>query len=127
MSRILFVEDDIEVRPLFEHILLEAGHQVTAVESVRSATSLLANQPFDLVITDVNLPDGSGLHVADAALVAGVKVLVMTGQGLSLKSGDLAKYDYLLKPVRAPELFDAIKRKLAEATPGAEVIKLPKS
>jgi DNA-binding response OmpR family regulator len=61
-------------------------------ETVLTATALLNSQPFELVICDVNLPDGSGLTVADRAKAAGVKVLVMTGQGLSLKPGSLQPY-----------------------------------
>src|SRR5260370_738092 len=100
MARILLVEDDPDVRPLLVHLLLEHRYHVTTAETVLTATTLLCSQPFDLVICDVNLPDGSGLTVADRAKAAGVKVLVMTGQGLSLKPSSLQQYDYLLKPLR---------------------------
>ncbi len=70
MDRILLVEDDVEVRPLLEHILMDNGFQVTTAESVASATTLLSSQPFDLAICDVKLPDGSGLTVADKAIAA---------------------------------------------------------
>lgn len=114
MARILLVEDDVHVRPLLEDILLSDGYQVTTADSVASALSLLRSQPFDLLVSDVNLPDGSGLTIADEALAAGVKVLVVTGHGRSLKPGSLAKYDYLLKPVRIDELLAAVARRLAE-------------
>jgi two-component system response regulator PilR (NtrC family) len=102
MFRILLVEDDPEVRPLLEHILLGENYDVTTAETVANGMTLLENQPFDLLITDVNLPDGSGLTVADKAIAAGLKTLVVTGHGLSLKPGALAGYDYLLKPLRWP-------------------------
>src|SRR5690348_17024914 len=57
MARILLVEDDRDLRPLLEHVLLSAGYEVTAVETVKSAVSLIEAQPFDLVFTDVSLPD----------------------------------------------------------------------
>jgi hypothetical protein len=41
-------------------------------------------------------------------------VLVVTAHGLSLKPGSLAKYDYLLKPIRSDELLAAVARCLAE-------------
>jgi DNA-binding NtrC family response regulator len=113
MDRILVVEDDVEVRPLLEHILLDNGFQVATAENVAIATTLLNSQPFDLVICDVKLPDGSGLAVADKAIAAGVKTLVITGHGWSLKPGSLTPYDYLLKPLRAPELLNNIDRCLA--------------
>jgi hypothetical protein len=84
VARILLVEDDPDVRPLLEHILLEDGYEVITAESVATATTILGTQPFDLVICDVNLPDGSGLRIADKAVGAGIKALVVTGQGLTL-------------------------------------------
>ncbi len=126
MARILLVEDDVDVRPLMQHILQAERYEVTAVESVANAVALIARQPFDLVVTDVNLPDGSGLQVADAAIAAGLKVLVVTGHGRSLKPGSLAAYDYLLKPVRAAELLEAIRERLARDDGDAEVIPLPR-
>jgi DNA-binding response OmpR family regulator len=125
MARILLVEDDDEVRPLIEHILLDNGFQATTAESVATAITLLDSRPFDLVMCDVILPDGSGLTVADRAKAAGVKALVVTGQGLSLKPGSLAPYDYLLKPVRVPELLAGIERCLVDKGGDAEVIQFP--
>jgi DNA-binding response OmpR family regulator len=126
MARILLVEDDPDVRPLLEHILLSENYEVTATETAAVALSLLAVQPFDLVVCDVNLPDGSGLDVADRASLAGAKALVITGQGLSLKPGSLAPYDYLLKPLRVGELIAAIKRRLDRRDDPAEVVPFPR-
>ena len=113
MARILLVEDDLDVRPLLEYVLgTEAGHEVAAVESVANAATLLATQPFDLVVTDVNLPDGNGLRIADQAKAQGVKALVLTAHGLSFAPGELAAYDYLLKPLRVKEFLAAVRRQL---------------
>ena len=122
MARILLVEDDPDVKPLLEHLLLSEGYQVTTADSVAVAVSLLEAQPFDLVMCDVNLPDGSGLSIADKASATGVKALVVTGYGLSLKPGSLDRYDYLLKPLRVAELTAAIKRCLAEQGGESEVV-----
>ena len=125
MARILLVEDDVDVRPLLEHILTtEAAYEVIAVECMTNALVLLDQQPFDLVITDVNLPDGSGLRVADAARAKGVRALVFTGHGLSLAPGALAHYDYLLKPLHAHEFLDAVRRCLPRES--SEVVPFPR-
>jgi DNA-binding response OmpR family regulator len=125
MARILLVEDDLDVRPLLEYVLgTEGGYEVTAVESVANATALLAGQPFDLVVTDVNLPDGNGLRIADQAKAAGVKALVLTAHGLSLAPGQLAAYQYLLKPLRVTEFLDAIRRQLSRED--GQVVSFPK-
>lgn len=126
MARILLVEDDPDVRPLLGHILLAEGYHVTTAESVKGALSLLGSQPYDLVIADVNLPDGSGLAVADEAMAAGMKTLVVTGHGLELKPGSLAPYDYLLKPVRPGELIATIRRCLSQMSGDPQVVPLPK-
>ncbi len=49
MARILLVEDDPDVKPLLEHLLLSEGYQVATADSVTVAVSLLEAQPFDLV------------------------------------------------------------------------------
>jgi DNA-binding response OmpR family regulator len=114
MARILLVEDDPDVLPLLEHILLDYGYEVATAETVAIAQRLLTAQPFDLAVCDVNLPDGSGLSVADAAIARGIKALVVTGQGLRLQPGRLSSYDYLLKPIRGHELLAGIERRLAQ-------------
>lgn len=114
MARVLLVEDDPDVRPLLEHMMLSDGHQVTPAANVTVGGMLLESQPFDLLVTDVNLPDGSGLILADRARAANLKALVVTGYGLRLGPGMLAPYKYLLKPVRARELIAAISECLAD-------------
>ena len=56
MARILLVEDDHDVRPLLEYIVGAEGYEVTSAETVANGLALLTAQPFDLVVTDVNLP-----------------------------------------------------------------------
>ena len=88
MTRILLVEDDLNVRPLMEHIMVEHGYEVTTAESVTSAVALLGAQPFDLVICDVKLPDGSGLIVADKAIAAGLGAPLVPGpNGIQVYDG----------------------------------------
>jgi DNA-binding response OmpR family regulator len=127
MARILLLEDDPDVRPLFEHVLQGQGYQVTAADTVAKGMAFLSGQPFDLAICDVHLPDGSGLAVADKATAAGVKALVVTAHGLSLKPGALARYNYLLKPLRVGELLAAVKRCLADKGGQSVVAPFPKS
>lgn len=112
MAHILLVEDDEDVRLLLEHVLFVDGYSVTAVETMTNGLALLGAEPFDLVVCDVNLPDGNGLRVADKAKEIGVKALVLTGYGLSLKPGVLADYDYLLKPLPPRELLEAMRQRL---------------
>jgi two-component system, NtrC family, response regulator PilR len=122
---ILLVEDDSDVRLILEHILLTELYRVTTADSVAEARSMLARQSYDLVICDVHLPDGSGLRIADEAKAAGLAVLVVTAHGLTLKPGDLAQYDYLLKPVRVSELVVAMESALAKRQGESKVVRFP--
>jgi DNA-binding NtrC family response regulator len=114
VARILLVDDDKDMLALLRHILVSDQYQVTTANSVTAALPLLRSRPFDLLVTDVNLPDGSGLTIADEALAAGLKALVVTAHGFSLKPSSLATYDYLLKPIRGAELLAAVAQRLAE-------------
>jgi DNA-binding response OmpR family regulator len=126
MARILLVDDDPDVRPLLEHIIFADGHHVTPAESLKVARILLGKQPFDLLVTDVNLPDGSGLDLADEAMAAGLNTLVLTGHGLKLRPGKLSAYNYLLKPIRVAELTSRINECLAEKDGEGNIVPFPK-
>jgi len=126
MARILLVEDDIDVRPLLEHILLtEQDYEVTDVANLANALTPLERQPFDLVIADVNLPAGSGLNAPDIAKQKAIAALIVTARELSPKPGDLANYNYLLKPLRIKELLDAVRRLLPRDE--GQVVPFPKA
>ena len=67
MSNILLVEDDLDLRLVMENILLDAGYEVDVTGTVADGCELLGSRPYDLVITDALLPDGTGMAVADKA------------------------------------------------------------
>jgi two-component system, NtrC family, response regulator PilR len=95
-----------------EMLLSFERYDVTAAESAAKAAFLLGWKPFDLLLTDVSLPDGSGLEIADKAKEIGMPTLVVTGYALELEPGSLDGYDYLLKPVRERELLAVVRQHL---------------
>jgi CheY-like chemotaxis protein len=95
-----------------EHVLLSAGYRVHLVAALAEALSQLQSCTYDLVLTDVMLPDGNGIGIADAANDRGIASLVVTGHALRLPVEDLARHEVLLKPVRARELVIAVERRL---------------
>ena len=111
-NRILLVEDDPDVGPLLEHALLHAGFRVHLVSGAVEAQTLLEERDYDLVLTDVMLPDGSGLNIADTANQRGIKSLVITGYAFQFPKERLAQHEVLLKPIRPNELVQAIERRL---------------
>jgi CheY-like chemotaxis protein len=66
------------------------------------------------VLTDGVLPDGSGITVADCAVERGMLALILTGQALQLPAAELQRHDYILKPIRPPELIRELNRRLGQ-------------
>src|ERR1035437_6068747 len=61
--QILVVDDEPDLRTLYELTLLRAGYRVEAVGSLEHARQLLSAHHFDVIITDMRLPDGLGLEL----------------------------------------------------------------
>lgn len=82
-ARVLYVEDDPGVRAFVETLLTGEGHDVTAVDSAEAGADALANRPFDVVLTDFNLPGENAdwmLRRARArGALDGTPVIVLTG------------------------------------------------
>jgi signal transduction histidine kinase len=80
--RVLLVEDEEALRELFRRWLADAGHAVEVAADVTQARSLLAAGGFDVVVSDVTLPDGSGTEVAALARSAGRATVLISGRSL---------------------------------------------
>ena len=102
--RLLVVDDEPDLRTLYELALLREGYDIETAACVEEAWALLQAARFDAVITDMRLPDGNGLELLRRLEQAGrpEKTLVITAYGsaenavLALKAG---AFDYLTKPV----------------------------
>jgi CheY-like chemotaxis protein len=118
-SRILLVDDDADTARVFQHLLRIDGHVVARAESIAAALKHLKSQAFQLLITDIELPDGNGLDLLRHARAHGpVKGLVVSGHGEEgyRDEAEKAGFDgYLLKPVDLTAVRETIARVLAEA------------
>ena len=112
MPRILVVEDDEATQLFTEHVLMGAGYEVDVTGTMSGGIDLLQRRRYDLVVSDVKLPDGNGLEVADLAEEKGAKVLMITGHAFTLPDGMHERYEFLLKPVQAAEIVAAVERAL---------------
>ncbi len=105
--KLLIVEDELAQRQILETELSKLGNRVVAVETGAEAVAELESQDFDLVVTDLQLPDFDGVEVIRRARDAGneVPILVITAYA-SLKSAiaalQVGATDYLIKPIRIP-------------------------
>jgi len=120
--RIAIVDDEESIRELVTTVLGARGWEVRAFGSCGEAISELASWPTDLLIVDVNLPDGSGLELVDAVRNdAGRRVPAIVLSGLTSEQ-DIARgfaagaVDFVGKPFRADELLARCSVHLARAT-----------
>jgi DNA-binding NtrC family response regulator len=118
-GRILIVEDRDSLRRMLELALGQEGYEVAAAADGRSGLRLIAELPFDFVLTDLKLPDLSGIEVLAASREAQprVPVVVLTGfgtVGTAVEAMKLGAYDFLEKPFEIDELARLIERAIGE-------------
>lgn len=63
MARILLIDDDIQVKMVLEGFLTHDGHRVSSAANGKEARNLLRGEPFDLVLTDIVMPEQDGFEV----------------------------------------------------------------
>ncbi len=134
-GRILVVEDRDSLRRMLERALAAEGYEVESAAAGQHGMRLLAERAYDLVLTDLKLPDASGLEVLAASRAARpqVPVVVLTGYGTvgaAVEAMKLGAYDFLEKPVEIDDLARLIARAIGERLDplgggGAEVFSPP--
>lgn len=120
-QRILVVEDHDDGRDFLRRILEADGHTVTVAASVREGERALeaAGPPFDLLLTDVGLPDGSGWSLVKTARARfpDLRVGVITGWEPQVGTSEAQAVEFVLrKPLRAAELKSHIAAPLRRDT-----------
>jgi PAS domain S-box-containing protein len=115
--RILLVEDDPDTRETLQELLRASDCEVEAAESLARALRELEAGRFDLVITDIGLPDGSGLDLLSKAKTHGpVRGIALSGYGMpdDLRRSKAAGFSaHLTKPVSLEKLLAAIRDVMA--------------
>ncbi len=114
--RILFVEDHIDTSRVLTMMLSHRGYDVTAVHSMSEALAIAGQREFDLLISDIGLPDGSGLEVIQA-LNGGrpekIKGIALSGYGMEedvRRSMEAGFSEHLIKPINVRKLLDTIRQ-----------------
>lgn len=121
-AQVLVIDDEPDLRTLYELTLLREGYRVDTAGSVQDARQLLQTQRFDVVITDMRLPDGLGTHILNdlKAQQRAERCVVITAHGSaenaveSLKAG---AFDYLTKPVDLKQFRAAIASAVQGSAP----------
>lgn len=118
---ILFVDDDREILELVREYLAEVGYRVEVVDNGVKALEMIKDTPFDIVFTDIKMPDIDGLELLSAIKEyrPETEVIIVTGHGSmesAIKAMKFGSYDYLQKPFKLNVLKIIIDRILEEKT-----------
>ena len=103
-GRILLVEDHLDTARVFSTLLTQDGFDVTAVPTLAEALSICQKQPYELLICDIQLPDGDGTSVLQATRkhcpdVAGIIVTGIDDDARRLAANNAGFSEYLVKPL----------------------------
>ncbi len=128
-ANILVVDDDRGLAQFVVEVLTDAGHEAAAVHDAASARREIELGSFDIVVTDIRMPGGSGLD-----LLAWVKsydprvsVLAVTGYGsleTAIQAIRLGAADYIPKPFEPDALLLAVDKAIREHVMRSEIVRL---
>ena len=117
---VLLVEDEALVRMMFEDVLLELGHSITAkARDLASGLTFAKERDYRLAILDINLNGRPAFPIGDVVRARGKALLFATGYGSAALVTDYKGAAVLQKPFSSAQLSEAISSALAErACPG---------
>lgn len=121
MANILLIEDDENLRFSIGRTLKKAGHEVVAAGSLVEARDAFGRSHFDLILSDVNLGDESGIDYVQEVREGGFSggIIIMTAYATvddAVRAMKVGADDYLAKPVRMQELLLNTTRLLERAS-----------
>jgi DNA-binding NtrC family response regulator len=125
VSRVLIVEDDVDSARMMAALVEAAGLTVAVAHSLRDARRQLALDQPELLLLDLQLPDGQGLELFESATaLANVHVVLITGHATlntSIQALRLGVGDYLVKPVSPKQLEGMLARIMRPSALRAEL------
>ncbi|MBQ5429610.1 MAG: sigma-54-dependent Fis family transcriptional regulator, partial [Neisseriaceae bacterium] len=118
---VLVIDDEADLRALLQMSLSKMGLQVETAEGVVSAKKKLSEKTYDLVLTDMKMPDGNGLEVVEfVAQNSDTPIAVITAFGnpnQAVQAMKLGAFDYIAKPVTLAQLRTLVKSAINIDTP----------
>jgi EAL domain-containing protein (putative c-di-GMP-specific phosphodiesterase class I)/DNA-binding NarL/FixJ family response regulator len=113
--RILLIDDDTKLIRAYQRILSALGSVVEATSSAREALESVSSKAFDAIVTDVHMPEMTGLEflVAVRERDIDIPVILMTGEpslDSAMRAVEFGAFRYLVKPVDVPYLDSLIRR-----------------
>jgi DNA-binding response OmpR family regulator len=115
VKRVLLVEDEADIAEILALVLESAGYAVDTAGTVAQARQRLDQGTYTLVNTDLRLPDGNGLEIADRAAVLGSRTSILSGYVFQLPAGTAVRHEVLMKPMRPSEFVATVQRLIGPA------------
>ena len=121
MAEILVVDDEIGIRELLSEILGDEGHSVLLADCAAQARKLREENPLDLVLLDIWMPDTDGVTLLKEWVSAGkltMPVIMMSGHATidtAVEATRIGALDFLEKPIALQKLLKAVEQGLARA------------
>lgn len=117
LKHILIIDDEPDIRGLLSMTLERMGYATTCSANIGHAQELLSEQSFDLCLTDLRLPDGSGIDIVKSIQKTKepIPVIVITAHGSMDAAIEAMKYgafDFINKPVNLPNFRTLINNAL---------------
>ena len=118
--RLLVVEDHHDTAVALNRLLTNAGYNVKTAGSVQAALEMAETDKFDIVVSDLGLPDESGYELMQQLRDKyGVPGIAMSGYGMEqdiARSKDSGFVEHLIKPISIPQLESTIRRVLSRGS-----------
>lgn len=116
-EKLLIVEDEETLRESLRRVLVQDGYEVDTAGSSEAAFRMLDEQNYGLVVTDIILPGISGLQLLKDCRKKnpGIKFVIITAYAsieTAVEATRAGAFDYLVKPIRHPEIKETIKKAL---------------
>ena len=127
---VLVVDDEADIRDLMEMTLMKMGLRVHTAVGVEDAKDKLDNNDYSLVLTDMRMPDGSGLEVVQYIdeLMLDTPVAVITAFGnadQAVEALNAGAFDYLQKPITLSQLRSLVKSAVSVSNSTDEIAQPP--
>lgn len=121
-QRILIVDDESSLRTALFRVLDRQGFQVITANCKREAEALAnTDQPLDLALVDLRLPDGDGIELMQRLKIShpAIQVIILTGHGsieLAVRATQHGAFHFVTKPFNMEELLSIVTRALSHKT-----------
>jgi two-component system response regulator PilR (NtrC family) len=125
MASLLIVDDELSMRQFLTHLFQRDGHSIRVAENGSKAMALLRQEPADVIISDVKMPDMGGIELLRAAreLHPDVEVIMMTAfanEATAHEAFLLGAFDFVHKPFDNELLKEKVSRALDKIARAAE-------